>query len=329
MLKTRITELLGIQHPVLMGAMHRVTTAEMVAAVAEAGGIGFIPAAAFASLDALRGEIRKARTLTDGPIGLNISLVPAVHPGEKRIREIIEVGVEEGVGAFETAGGSPAAFLPLIKASRIPVLHKVTQVRYARKAEEIGADAVIVIGCEGGGYIGPAEIPTMILVEGAARALSIPVVAAGGIADGRTMAAALTLGAEGVLMGTRFIASTEAGLHARYQERLVETGETDTVVLFRSFGSPLRFIRNRLTPEVERMEREGRSMREILDRIGPGQEKDLRLDDDPQGRLFPVGFGVTLIDRIRPIAEIVAEIVREAETAILCLDRVKGETAAA
>ncbi|HAR99469.1 MAG TPA: nitronate monooxygenase [Syntrophus sp. (in: bacteria)] len=327
MIKTRITELLGIRHPVLMGAMHRITTAEMVAAVAEAGGIGFIPAAAFASIEALRGEIRKARALTDGPIGLNISLVPAVHPGEKRIREIIEVGIEEGVGAFETAGGSPASFLPLIKASRIPVLHKVTQVKFARKAEEIGADAVIVVGFEGGGYIGSAEIPTMILAEGAARAVSIPVVAAGGIADGRALAAALALGAEGVLMGTRFIASTETGLHRRYQEWLVATGETDTVVLLRSFGSPLRFIRNRLTPEVERMEREGRSMMDILGVIGPGQEKDIRLDDDPQGRLFPVGFGVTLIDRIRPIGEIVPEIVREAEAAMRRVERMRAETA--
>jgi len=324
MIKTRITELLGIHHPILMGAMHRFTTAEMVSAVAEAGGLGFIPAASFSSVEDVRNEIRKAKALTDKPIGLNISLVPAVHPGAERIRAIIKVGIEEQVAAFETAGASPAGFIAQIKEAGIPVLHKVTQVKFAQKAEALGADAVIVIGFEGGGYIGSAEIATTILVNSTAKAVSIPVVAAGGIVDGNGLAAALALGAEGILMGTRFIASTEAGLHRNFLEWMIRTGEGDTLVLLRSLNNPLRFIRNRFTEALATMEREGHPMQDMLNVMKQAQETDIRLDNDTENRLFPIGLGVSLIDSIKPTAEIIQDIVRDAEKAMRRLDRMRG-----
>jgi len=324
MIKTRLTELLGIDDPILMGAMHRFTTAEMVSAVAEAGGMGFIPAASFASAEGVREEIRRAKALTNKPIGLNISLVPAVHPGAERIRAMVRVGIEEGVAAFETAGASPAGFIEQIKEAHIPVLHKVTQVQYAKKAEALGADAVIVIGFEGGGYIGPAEIATTILVNSAAQAVSILVVAAGGIVDGNGLAAALALGAEGVLMGTRFIASTEAALHRNFLEWMVGTGERDTLVLLRSLNNPLRFIRNRFTETLATLEKEGHPMQDMINVMKQAQETDIRLDNDTENRLFPVGLGVSLIDSIKPTAEIIRDIVRDAEEAMKRLDRMRG-----
>ncbi len=324
MIKTRLTELLGIQHPILMGAMHRLTTAEMVAAVAEAGGLGFIPAASFASAEEVREEIRRAKVFTDKPIGLNISLVPAVHPGAEKIRAMVRVGIEERVAAFETAGASPAGLIEQIKEARIPLLHKVTQVHYAKKAEALGADAVIVVGFEGGGYIGPAEIATMTLVNGAARAVSIPVVAAGGIVDGNGLIAALALGAEGVLMGTRFIAATESRLPPNFLKWMLETGEGGTLVLLRSLNNPLRFIRNRFTETLATLERGGHPMQDLVSVMKQAQETDIRLDNDTENRLFPVGLGVSLIDGIKPTAEIIRDIVRDAEAAMKRLDRMRG-----
>jgi nitronate monooxygenase len=324
MIKTRITELLGIRYPILMGAMYRLTSAEMVSAVAEAGGLGFIPSASFTSPEDVRAEIRKVRAMTNKPIGLNISLVPAVNPGLEGIQALVAVGIEEQVSAFETAGASPASFIDQIKKAGIPVLHKVTQLKHAKSAEAMGADAVIVIGFEGGGYLGSTEIATMILVNSVARSLSIPVIAAGGVVDGCGLTAALALGAEGVLMGTRFIASTEAFLHRKIQEWMIRTGETDTEVLLRSFKSPVRFISNKVTRTIASMEKEGSSMQEMLGIIGPAQKKDIHFDDDTENRLFPVGLGVSMIDHIKPIAEIIQDIVRDAETAMNRLDRMRG-----
>ncbi|MGD0275488.1 MAG: nitronate monooxygenase [Syntrophales bacterium] len=315
MFKTRVTELLKIRYPILMGAMHRLSSAEMVGAIAEAGGMGFIPAAAFADAGMLRKEIRRAKDLTDKPIGLNISLIPSVHPGE-RIREIIETGIEEKVGAFETAGGSPESFLPGIREAKIPVIHKVPQVRYAKKAEALGVDTVILIGFEGGGFIGPEEITTMTLANHAARSLSIPVIAAGGIVDGRGLIAALALGAEGVLMGTRFIASREARLHENFQNWMTATKEGDTKVLLRSFNSPIRVIRNGVTEKVAEMEKEGKPIADIFAVVGPAREIDCHRSGDTEGSLFGVGQGVTLIDEVKGIKEIIADIIAEAEEVV-------------
>jgi len=323
MWETRITRLLNIRYPILMGGMHRLSTAEMVGALAEAGGLGFIPAASFRSPEELRREIRKARSITDKPIGLNVSLIPSVYPGEGMMREMIDVGIEERVAAFETAGGSPAPFVDQMKKAKIPILHKVTQVKFAQKAAALGVDAVIVIGFEGGGYIGSAEIASLVLTGNASRAVSIPVIAAGGFVDGRGLMAALSLGAEGVLMGTRFIASTEAGLRPGFSEWMVRAGEGDTTLLMKSFNNPVRFLRNKVTQTVETMEREGQSISDILNVISPAQSKDIRSEDDTENRLFPVGQGISLIGDVKPIREIVEDIILEAEQSLSRLNMIR------
>ena len=220
MLTTRITELLNIRYPILMGAMHHITMAEMVAAAANAGCIGFIPAASFAGPEDLRRELEKARGLTDGPIGLNISMLPGADAGALT-DEFVRAGIEARVGAFETAGRSPEHLIGRIKQAKIPIIHKVPRVRHAVRAEAVGADAVIILGFEGGGFVGSGDVGSLVLVNRAVRSLSIPVIAGGGVADGRGLAAMLALGAEGVLTG-----DTVSGLPGGARRRPPETVDT-------------------------------------------------------------------------------------------------------
>ncbi len=216
MFKTRITELLKIRYPILVGAMHHITLADMAAAVANAGCICFIPAASFSDPERLRRELRKAKDQTDGPVGLNLSMLPNADTAALTA-DFVEVGIEEKVGAFETAGRPPDVVVGAIKGARIPLIHKVPQVKYARHAELAGVDAVTILGFEGGGFVGTAEVGSLVLVNKAVRTLSVPVIAGGGFVDGRGLVAALALGAEGVLMGSRFLASKEAPASSRHQ----------------------------------------------------------------------------------------------------------------
>ena len=319
MIKTRITELLGIKYPILMGAMHQISFAEMVSAVGEAGGIGFIPAASFDGPEALRDEIRKAKDLTDGPIGLNISLVPGIDPGEGVV-DLLEVGLKEGVSAIETAGRPPEAIIGRIKEANIPLIHKSPQIRFAKKAQELGADAVIILGFEGGGYIGMAEVTTLVMVNKAARELEVPVIAGGGISDGRGLVCALALGADGVLMGTRFLASKEATIHQNFKDWMVNATENDTSVIMRSIKTPVRAIKNESAREVEEIEKKGGGLEEILAMLGPRMGRVAYDRGDVENDLLSVGEGIGLIDEIESIKEIIDGMVAEAEEVILRLN---------
>jgi NADH:quinone reductase (non-electrogenic) len=323
MLTTRITELLNIRYPILMGAMHHITMAEMVGAAANAGCIGFIPAASFESPEALRHELEKARGLTDGPIGLNISMLPGADAGALT-DEFVEAGTEARVGAFETAGRSPDHLFGRIKNAGIPVIHKVPRARYAAHAESLGADAVIILGFEGGGFVGAGDVGSLVLANRAARLLSIPVIAGGGVADGRSLVAMLALGAEGVLMGTRFLASREAPLADRLKQWIVTAGENDTMVLFKTLGTPVRSIKNEAARMVQSLEAEGATIQQVLsyagEKIGAYAAASLAIDDV----LFSAGQGVGLIDSVKTIREIVDDIVGEAERAIGRIDSVMG-----
>jgi NADH:quinone reductase (non-electrogenic) len=323
MLTTRITDLLNIRYPILMGAMHHVTKAEMVAAAANAGSIGFIPAASFADPEDLRRELAKARGLTDGPIGLNISMLPGADVGELT-GEFIQAGIEARVGAFETAGRSPEHLLGRIKQARIPVIHKVPRVRYAARAESLGADAVIILGFEGGGFVGSGDVGSLVLVNRAARSLSVPVIAGGGVADGRALAAMLALGAEGVLIGTRFLASREAPVAENLKRWILGATENDTVVLFKSLATPVRSMRNKAALSVGSLEAEGATIQQVFsyagERIGALAADTLPIEDV----LFSVGQDVGLIDDIRTIREIIEDIALEAERVIGRLDSIMG-----
>jgi NAD(P)H-dependent flavin oxidoreductase YrpB (nitropropane dioxygenase family) len=323
MITTRITELLNIRYPILMGAMHYITTARMVAAAANAGCIGFVPAASFADPEKLRRELEKARGLTDGPIGLNISMLPGADSGAMT-GEFVRVGIEAGVGAFETAGRSPDHLIGLVKQARIPIVHKVPRVRYATSAEALGVDAVVILGFEGGGFIGAGDVGSCILANKAARSLSIPVIAGGGVADGKGLVAMLALGAEGVLMGTRFLASRESAIPERLKQWIAGATENDTMVLFKSLGTPVRSIRNQAALAVSSMEAGGATMKEILsfagERVG-AQAAGIFPTDDV---LFSVGQDVGLIDDIKTIREIVDDMVHEAEVVLGRLNSIVG-----
>jgi nitronate monooxygenase len=320
MIETRITKLLGIRYPILMGALHHISFAEPVAAVAEAGGIGFLPAASFRDEKALHREIRRARELTDGPIGLNISLVDAVDP-KGLVFDFLEVGIDEGVRAIETAGRSPEALISRIKEANIPLIHKVPQVRFAKKVEDLGVDAVTLVGFEGGGYIGGGEVTTLILVNRASRELSIPVVAAGGIADGRGLVAALALGAEGVLLGTRFLASKETPLHENFKEWIKKASEYDTVVLLKSLNMSVRSIKNTSAEILVGMEERGEGMEEILAFASERMGREINQKGDVVGGLISAGEAVGLITDITGVGEIIADMVSEAEGVLERLNR--------
>lgn len=265
MFETRITKLFNIEHPIICGGMFWLGRAELAAAVANAGGLGFMTAATFGEPEAVRAEIRKARDLTDKPIGLNINLFPAVKP--QPVEAWAEVAVEEKVPVVETAGRSPEAIVDTLREGGVKIMHKVPGVRYARTAERLGCDAVCIVGYECGGHPGMDQVTSLVLVPLTVDAVDIPVVAGGGFADGRGLAAALALGADAVLMGTRFMATKECRGHPAWKEYMVNAGEGDTAYVMRSIGNPSRVAKNALTDKVMEMEARGTTLDELLSAI--------------------------------------------------------------
>ena len=252
-MKTRITELFGIEHPIIQGGMHYVGFAELAAAVSNAGGLGIITGLTQKTPEALANEIRRCRAMTDKPFGVNLTFLPAVTPPDYPgyIRAIIEGGVT----IVETAGNNPQKWLPALKAAGITVIHKCTSVRHSLKAQSIGCDAVSVDGFECGGHPGEDDIPNFILLPRAAEEITIPFVASGGMADGRSLVAALALGADGINMGTRFIATKEAPVHDRVKQALVAATELDTRLVMRPLRNTERVLHNAAVERVLEKER--------------------------------------------------------------------------
>jgi nitronate monooxygenase len=240
--KTAITEMFGIRHPIIQGGMHYVGFAELAAAVSNAGGLGIITGLTQKTPELLAREIARCRDMTDKPFGVNLTFLPSVNPPDypSYVRAIIEGGVK----IVETAGNNPQRWLPDLKAAGIKVIHKCTSVRHALKAESIGCDAISVDGFECGGHPGEDDIPNFILLPRAAEALSVPFVASGGMADGRSLAAALALGAEGMNMGTRFMATVEAPIHENVKQALVAASELDTRLIMRPLRNTERVLVN-------------------------------------------------------------------------------------
>lgn len=253
-MKTRITELLQIEYPVIQGGMAWVAEYHLAAAVSEAGGLGLIGAAS-APPEAVREQICKVKELTDKPFGVNVMLM---NPNAAEVAQVI---VEEGVPVVTTGAGNPAKFMELWKNAGVRVIPVVASVAMAKLMERAGADAVVAEGMEAGGHIGSAT--TMTLVPQVVDAVKIPVIAAGGIADGRGMAAVMMLGAEAVQMGTRFVASKESIVHARYKEKLIRSRDIDSEVTGMSTGHPIRVLRNKMTREYLKLEKEGASLEEL------------------------------------------------------------------
>ncbi|NVB38265.1 nitronate monooxygenase [Pseudenhygromyxa sp. WMMC2535] len=315
-MKTKITELFDIEHPIIQGGMHYVGFAELAAAVSNAGGLGIITGLTQKTPEALAAEIARCREMTDRPFGVNLTFLPTVsspdYPGY--IRAIIEGGVK----IVETAGRNPQAYLPALKDAGIRVIHKCTSVRHALKAEKIGCDAVSVDGFECGGHPGEDDIPNMILLPRAAEALSIPFVASGGMADARSLVAALALGAEGINMGTRFIATVEAPVHDKVKQAIVAASELDTRLIMRPLRNTERVLTNDAVERLLVKERERGaelSFNDIMEEVVGVYPRIMREGDMDAGA-WSCGMVAGLIHDIPTCAELISRIMGEAEALV-------------
>ena len=316
-MKTAITELFGIRHPIIQGGMHYVGFAELAAAVSGAGGLGIITGLTQKTPELLAKEIARCRDMTDKPFGVNLTFLPSFS--QPPYREYIAAIKEGGVKIVETAGRSPEQYMPALKAAEIKVIHKCTSVRHSLKAEKIGCDAVSVDGFECGGHPGEDDVPNMILLPRAADELKIPFVASGGMADGRSLVAVLSMGAAGMSMGTRFIATKEAPVHPNVKKALVEASELNTVLVMRALRNTERVLKNKGVQQLLAIERErGADLKieEIHEQVA-GVYPKVMIKGDMDAGAWSCGMVVGLIRDIPTVKELVDRIMAEAEAIIL------------
>ncbi len=312
-MKTAITEMFGIQHPIIQGGMHYVGFAEMAAAVSNAGGLGIITGLTQKSADDLANEIARCRDMTDKPFGVNLTFLPALTPPD--YPAYAKAIVEGGVKIVETAGRNPEPVLPVLKDAGIKIIHKCTSVRHALKAQRIGCDAVSVDGFECGGHPGEDDIPNMILLPRAADELEIPFVASGGMADGRSLVAALAMGAEGMNMGTRFIATQEAPVHPNVKAAIVAASELDTRLIMRPLRNTERVLTNDAVERLLAKERDlgpDLEFKDILPEVA-GVYPRIMTEGDMDAGAWSCGMVAGLIHDIPTCQELIDRIMSEAE----------------
>jgi nitronate monooxygenase len=315
-MRTRITELLGIEHPIIQGGMHYVGFAELAAAVSNAGGLGIITGLTQTSAADLANEIARCREMTDKPFGVNLTFLPSLaapdYPG------YIKAVIDGGVTVVETAGRNPQEHLPALQQAGIKIIHKCTSVRHALKAETIGCDAVSVDGFECGGHPGEDDIPNMILLPRAAQELTIPFVASGGMADARSLVAALAMGAEGMNMGTRFIATKEAPVHPRVKDAILAASELDTRLVMRPLRNTERVLNNTAAQRLLDKEKslgEQLTIDDIIDEVA-GVYPKIMLDGDMEAGVWSCGMVAGLIDDVPSCQELIERIMSEADELI-------------
>ncbi|RJO68937.1 MAG: nitronate monooxygenase [Myxococcales bacterium] len=311
MRRTRVNELFGIEHPIVQAGMIWVSGAKLAAAAAEAGALGLIGAGSMTP-ELLRAQIRKARTLTARPFGVNL---PIFH---RYAEEMVPIILEEGVRIVFTSAGSPKKYTPTFKAAGIVVAHVVSTPELAKKCEDAGVDAVVAEGFEAGGHNGRDELTTMVLVPQAVDAVKLPVIAAGGIGDGRAMAAAFALGAEGVQVGSRFVCAAESSAHAAFKAKVVEAGSTDTFLVLKPIV-PVRLIKNSFCRRVLDIEAAGADKEKLSELLGRGRARLGMLDGDVEEGELEIGQVSGLIRDVAPAAEIVRRLVEECRAAIASL----------
>ena len=315
-MKTQITELFGIEHPIIQGGMHFVGFAELAAAVSNAGGLGIITGLTQGTPEKLDAEIKKCQALTDKPFGVNLTFLPSMTPPD--YPGLIEVIINNGVKVVETAGRNPAVYMPAMKEAGIKVIHKCTSVRHSIKAQDIGCDAVSVDGFECGGHPGEDDIPNFILLPRAADELDIPFVASGGMADARSLVAAMALGAEGMNMGTRFIATEDAPVHQNVKEAIVNASELDTRLIMRSLTNTERVLNN---PAVESLMAKEKTLgddlkfEDIIDEVA-GVYPKVMMDGEPEAGAWSCGMVAGLVSDIPTVQELIDRIMSEAEDII-------------
>ncbi len=321
-MKTRITELFGIEHPIIQGGMHYVGFAELAAAVSNAGGLGIITGLTQKTPDNLAKEIARCREMTDKPFGVNLTFLPAVEPPD--YPGFVDAIIDGGIKIVETAGNNPAQWLPKLKEHDIKVIHKCTTVRHALKGQSIGVDALSIDGFECGGHPGEDDIPNMILLPRAADELDIPFVASGGMADARSLVASLAMGAEGMNMGTRFIATQEAPVHENVKQAILAASETDTRLVMRPLRNTERVLTNAAVERLLEKEREiGPAIK--FEDIAPevaGVYPRVMIDGDMDAGAWSCGMVAGLVYDIPSVKELIERIMRDAD------DLIRGRLAA-
>jgi len=308
-MKTKVTEMLGIRYPIIQGGMQWVGLAELASAVSNAGGLGILTALTQPTPDDLRKEIARCRAMTDKPFGVNLTILPSINPPP--YEEYMQAIFDSGVKIVETAGNNPRDFVAKFKAHGITILHKCTSVRHAVSAERHGVDIVSIDGFECAGHPGEDDVPNLILVPAAVSALKIPVVASGGIGDGRAMAACLALGAQGVNMGTRFMCTQEAPIHDNVKQALLRATERDTNLIFRTMRNTSRVLKNAVSDEVVALEKGGAKFEDVRHLVAGARGKVAVRSGDVDGGIVSAGMVVGLIHDVPTCAGLLERIVRE------------------
>ena len=311
MFRTRITELLGIQVPIVQGGMQWVGRAELASAVSNSGALGVLTALTQPTPEMLSREIQRCRSMTDRPFAVNLTILPTLSPPP--YADYIDVIIEGGVRIVETAGNSPREYISKFKAADIKIVHKCTTVRHALSAERSGVDVVSIDGFECAGHPGEDDIPGLVLIPIAAKALKIPIIASGGIGDGRGMAAALALGAEGINMGTRFVCTREAPVHESLKQALLQASERDTNLIFRTLNNTARVFKNTVSDEVVAMERRpgGCRFEDVRHLVAGVRGRDSWERGEVNGGVLTAGMVVGLIDDIPTCAELIERMTRD------------------
>jgi nitronate monooxygenase len=315
MLKTRITELFGIERPIVQGGLMWIATAQLASAVANAGGIGFMTALTFQETEDLRAEIRKCRKMTNKPFGVNLTFLPSLRTID--YPAYIKVCMEEGIKFIETAGRNPEPYMEQLKSAGIKVVHKCTSVRHAVKAEKIGCDAVSIDGFEAAGHPGEDDVTSLILIPLTRDAIKIPIIASGGFANGRGLVGCLGLGADGMNMGTRFVATREAPVHDNVKQALVNHGERDTRLIMRTLRNTERVLHNPIVDKVLEIESRGNTkIEDIVPYVSGLVGKEMLEDGQMDKGVLSVGQSMGFIRDIPTCRELLDGIMKEAEEII-------------
>ena len=314
MLKTRFTELFGVEHPIAQGGMQWVGTAELVSAVANAGALGFLTALTQPTPEALSREIARTREMTDKPFGVNLTILPSINPPP--YAEYRRAVIESGVTIVETAGYKPQEHIDDLKAHGVKIIHKCTAVRHALSAERMGVDAISIDGFECAGHPGEDDVPGLVLIPAAADRLSVPILASGGFGDGRGLAAALALGADGINMGTRFCATVEAPIHEAFKQAMVANDERATDIIFRTYRNSARVARNAVSQEVLRLEAEGRPFEDVAHLVKGARGREGLMSGDLDHGVWTAGTVQGLIHDVPTVKDLVERIVSDAEAVI-------------
>tara|TARA_A200000113_G_scaffold59655_1_gene50993 strand:+ start:2647 stop:3621 length:975 start_codon:yes stop_codon:yes gene_type:complete len=315
MLKTRITDLFGIQHPVIQGGMQWVGYAELVSAVSNAGALGILTALTQPTPEDLAKEIDRTREMTDKPFGVNLTVLPTINPPP--YEEYAQAIVGSGVKIVETAGRSPEPFMELFKEYDVKVIHKCTSVRHALKAQSVGVSAITIDGFECAGHPGEDDIPSLVLLPQAAEALDVPVAGCGGFSDAKSMVAALALGGEAIVMGTRFMATQEAGIHQNVKEKMTEADELSTNLMFRTMHNTARVFKNSISDQVVEIESTGSATFEDVKDLVAGQRGRVVFEEgDLEHGIWSAGISVARVKDVPTCKEMVARLVSEAEEII-------------